>query len=125
MPNGQIAMMMDTVGFISNLPHGMVECFKATLDELHMADMIIHVRDISNPQTEFQKQTVLKVMEEVGLPKSFLKEKMIEVWNKVDLIKDNDSQEFKMKVDLAQTASEYPICLMSCTEGYNKDLFLT
>ena len=91
--------MMDTVGFISNLPHGMVECFKATLDELHMADMIIHVRDISNPQTEFQKQTVLKVMEEVGLPKSFLKEKMIEVWNKVDLIKDNDSQEFKMKVE--------------------------
>jgi GTP-binding protein HflX len=52
-----------------------------------MADMIVHVRDISNPQTEFQKQTVLKVMEEVGLPKSFLKEKMIEVWNKVDLVK--------------------------------------
>ena len=48
-----MAMMMDTVGFISNLPHGLVESFKATLEELHMADLIVHVRDISNPQTDF------------------------------------------------------------------------
>lgn len=53
MPDGQLALMMDTVGFISNLPHNLVECFKATLDELHMADLVIHVRDIANPQTEF------------------------------------------------------------------------
>lgn len=79
-------MMMDTVGFISNLPHGLVESFRATLDELHMADLVIHVRDISNPQTELQNETVRRVMQEVGLPESFLSERLIEVWNKVDLI---------------------------------------
>ena len=62
-------------------------------------------------------------MEEVGLPKSFLQEKMIEVWNKVDLIKEDDP-EFKLKVEQSQN-SEYPIVMMSCTEGYNKELFLS
>ena len=43
---------MDTVGFITNLPHGLVDSFKATLDEIHLADVLVHVRDISHPQTE-------------------------------------------------------------------------
>jgi GTPase len=49
LPNGQLAQVMDTVGFITNLPHGLVECFKSTLDELHSADLLVHVRDISHP----------------------------------------------------------------------------
>ena len=53
LPNGQQAVLMDTVGFISNLPHGLVDSFKATLDELHMADLLVHVRDISHPQCDF------------------------------------------------------------------------
>jgi GTPase len=122
MPDGQSALMMDTVGFISNLPHGLVESFKATLDELHMADLIVHVRDISNPQTDFQKQTVLRVMQEVGLPETFLKEKMIEVWNKVDLVTDQEA--FRVKAEAALSEAQHPIVLMSATEGYNKDLFL-
>lgn len=122
LPDGQQALMMDTVGFISNLPHGLVESFKATLDELHLADMIVHVRDIANPQTDFQKQTVLRVMQEVGLPESFLREKMIEVWNKVDLVKDQEA--FRAKAELALAQAEHPIVLMSATQGYNKDLFL-
>lgn len=93
--------MMDTVGFISNLPHSLVECFKATLDELHLADLIIHVRDIANPQTEFQKQTVLRVMREVGLPESFMNERLIEVWNKVDLITDANQEAFRIKFEQA------------------------
>ena len=63
-------------------------------------------------------------MEEVGLPKSFMKEKLIEVWNKVDLIKEND-QAFKLKFEEAKAKAEYPILLMSCLEGYNKELFLS
>lgn len=46
-------MMMDTVGFITNLPHGLVDSFKATLEELHQADLLVHVRDISHPQADF------------------------------------------------------------------------
>ena len=114
--------MMDTVGFISNLPHGLVESFKATLDELHLADLIVHVRDISNPQTDFQKQTVLRVMQEVGLPESFLREKMIEVWNKIDLVTNQEA--FRIKAETALASAEHPIVLMSAIQGYNKDLFL-
>lgn len=50
---GQQAILMDTVGFITNLPHGLVDSFKATLEELHQADLIVHVRDISHPQADF------------------------------------------------------------------------
>ena len=49
LPNSQQAIMMDTVGFITNLPHGLVDSFKATLEELHQADLLVHVRDISHP----------------------------------------------------------------------------
>jgi len=45
-------ILLDTVGFISNLPHKLIDSFKATLDEIHTADILIHVRDISHPQTE-------------------------------------------------------------------------
>ena len=56
--------------------------------------MLVHVRDISHPQADFQKSTVLKVIQEVGVPPSMLKEKYIEVWNKVDLISDADEKNF-------------------------------
>lgn len=114
--------MLDTVGFITNLPHGLVDCFKSTLDELHNADLLIHVRDISHPETDFQRKTVLKVMKEVGLPESLLGEKYMEVWNKIDLISDEAAfmQEKQAEVDQA----EYPIVLMSAVSGYNKKVFL-
>ena len=86
---------MDTVGFITNLPHGLVESFKATLQELHFADLLVHVRDISHPHTDFQKDTVMKVIEEVGLPQELLNQKYIEVWNKIDLIPQEERKEFE------------------------------
>ena len=82
--------MMDTVGFITNLPHGLVDSFKSTLHELYSADLLVHVRDISHPQTEFQRDTVLDVMNEVGLDAELLDQNYIEVWNKIDLIKQED-----------------------------------
>jgi GTP-binding protein HflX len=51
----QKASIMDTVGFISHLPHSLVESFKSTLDEVHFADILVHVRDASNPSFNFQK----------------------------------------------------------------------
>jgi GTPase len=81
--------MLDTVGFITNLPHLLVDCFKGTLDELHQADLLVHVRDISHPQTDFQKDTVLKVMKEVGVQN--IEQRYLEVWNKVDLVQDEDA----------------------------------
>ena len=107
--------MMDTVGFITNLPHGLVDSFKATLEELHSADLLVHVRDISHPQADFQKKTVLKVIKEVGLPPEMLKEKYIEVWNKVDMIKEADEEAFQERVEWAAEQDEYPVILTSCT----------
>ena len=80
--------MLDTIGFITNLPHGLVESFKITLDEIHYADILIHVRDISHPYTNYQRDTVLKVLKELGVTDEFFKTNYIEVWNKIDLLDD-------------------------------------
>lgn len=83
--------MLDTVGFITDLPHGLVESFKATLDEVLYADVIVHVRDISHPHTEHQRETVLRVLEEIGISKEQFSQKYLELWNKIDLIEDRDA----------------------------------
>lgn len=64
--------MLDTVGFITNLPHGLVESFKATLEEIHFADILVHVRDISHPHTNYQRNAVLRVLKEIGIPEETL-----------------------------------------------------
>jgi len=90
LPNGQQALMLDTIGFITNLPHGLVESFKATLDDIHHADVLVHVRDISHPHTDHQRDTVLNVLKELGVSEATLKEHYVEVWNKIDLMPDPD-----------------------------------
>ena len=102
---------MDTVGFITNLPHGLVDSFKATLDEIHLADVLVHVRDISHPQTEFQRKTVLKVLKEIGVDKEILDERYLEVWNKIDLVKDLEKLE-----EIPQNA-----VIMSCLTKQGQD----
>jgi len=89
--------MLDTVGFITNLPHQLVESFKATLDEIHFADILVHVRDISHPYSNFQRDTVIKVLKEIGITDDTLNTKYVEVWNKVDLLKNKHSNEDKFE----------------------------
>lgn len=89
LPNGQMALMLDTVGFITNLPHGLVESFKTTLEEIYNAELLVHVRDISHPQTNYQRDTVLKVLREIGVPEDVFASKYLEVWNKIDLLEDS------------------------------------
>lgn len=83
--------MLDTVGFITDLPHGLVESFKATLEEIHFADVIVHVRDISHPHTEHQRKTVLQVLRDIGIADDYLKGRYLEVWNKIDLVEDREA----------------------------------
>ena len=63
-------------------------------------------------------------MKEVGLPDDLLNKKYIEVWNKIDLIKKEQKAEFDERVAKSSEESDYPILLMSCKSGFNKDLFL-
>jgi GTP-binding protein HflX len=66
LPNGGNALLIDTVGFINKLPHGFVDAFKSTLEEVRTADLLLHVVDASNPQAEEQKLVVEKVLRELG-----------------------------------------------------------
>ncbi len=81
--NGDRVIVSDTVGFVSDLPVQLVEAFKATLEEVTEADLILHVRDISSSETDHQKIDVLKTLKDIGVNPNV---PVIEVCNKIDLL---------------------------------------
>ncbi|MCA1774473.1 MAG: GTPase HflX [Loktanella sp.] len=83
---GDEVILSDTVGFISDLPTELVAAFRATLEEVLDADLIVHVRDISHPQTEEQADDVHAILQALGVADEA---PMIEVWNKIDLLDDD------------------------------------
>ncbi|MEL6767011.1 MAG: GTPase HflX [Pseudomonadota bacterium] len=85
LPSGRICILSDTVGFISDLPTQLVAAFRATLEEVLEADIILHVRDISHPDTEGQARDVLAVLEALGV-EAPAREAIVEVQNKIDLL---------------------------------------
>ena len=89
LPSRRSIILSDTVGFVSELPTMLIASFRATLEEVIAADVIIHVRDISHPDTEAQKQDVLKVLDELGVDVTD-ELKFIEVLNKTDLLETHD-----------------------------------
>ena len=66
LPNGEKIILTDTVGFIRKLPHGLVDAFRATLEEALVANLLLHVVDLSNPQFEEHMQTTLTVLRRTG-----------------------------------------------------------
>ena len=87
LPGGRPAILSDTVGFISDLPHELVEAFRATLEEVKEADVILHVRDIASPDTEAEAADVRRVLDELGAGEA-AGQRVLEVWNKLDLLPD-------------------------------------
>lgn len=84
LPDGQPLLITDTVGFVRNLPHRLVEAFKATLEEAVLADFLIHVLDATSPEIERFHDTTLEVLEELGA----VDKQVITVLNKIDLVTD-------------------------------------
>lgn len=82
---GNSFLLLDTVGFISNLPHELVESFKSTLEETFHSDILLHIIDISNPMWEYQSKIVYSILDEIYPDKNY-KHKVIEIWNKIDLL---------------------------------------
>ena len=82
LPNGKVVLISDTVGFIRKLPHQLIEAFKATLEEVAEADLLLHVIDLSHPRMEAQRQAVEGILAELGLASK----PIIEVYNKIDLL---------------------------------------
>jgi GTP-binding protein HflX len=83
LPDGRPAILSDTVGFISDLPHELVEAFRATLEEVKEADVVLHVRDIASDESRAQAGDVREVLERLGVKVD--ERRLLEVWNKIDL----------------------------------------
>jgi GTP-binding protein HflX len=88
LPDGRPAILSDTVGFISDLPHELVEAFRATLEEVKEADVILHVRDIASDESDAQAQDVRTVLERLGVDME--ERNVLEVWNKIDQVPEED-----------------------------------
>ncbi len=91
LPDGRPAILSDTVGFISDLPHELVESFRATLEEVKEADVILHVRDIASEETEAEAEDVRTVLDRLGVDVE--ERNVIEVWNKADLLEPEDREQ--------------------------------
>ena len=91
LPSGRDIILSDTVGFISDLPTDLVAAFRATLEEVSAADIILHVRDVAHPETTLQQQEVVKVLKDLGLEPR-LETDLIEVLNKIDLLVPADRE---------------------------------
>lgn len=85
LPNNVTALYMDTIGFISDIPTMLIASFAAVLEEMLLADVLVHVRDISHPETKRQKVTVLQQLRDLNLPEKLINN-VIEVCNKCDKI---------------------------------------
>ena len=120
LPGGRNIILSDTVGFISDLPHELVEAFHATLEEVLEAQIVVHVRDISHPDTDAQAKDVDGVLKELGLDDAALQNALIEVRNKVDVL---DDENVSLQRNQAARA-DHPVVLTSAVTGAGVDDFL-
>ena len=109
LPDGPQVILSDTVGFISDLPTELVASFRATLEEVLAADLIVHVRDISHEGTEEQATDVRAILTSLGVGEGA---KQIEVWNKIDLLEPHDKEAV-----LARTARHDDVIAVSSISG--------
>jgi len=113
LPGIDKAILSDTVGFVSELPTQLVAAFKATLEEVTSADLLIHVRDIAHPDSEAQRADVEKVLGEIGVAETTPR---FEAWNKIDMIGEDRRAEL-----LEIAASRDDVVALSAWTGEGVD----
>jgi GTP-binding protein HflX len=91
LPGFDKVILSDTVGFVSDLPTELIAAFRATLEEVREADLLVHVRDMSHPDREAQHDDVEDVLRSLGLSEQDAPPRL-EAWNKVDLLSDEERQ---------------------------------
>ena len=96
LPDGPEGILSDTVGFISDLPTELVASFRATLEEVLAADVILHVRDISHPETEAQAADVRAILGDLGVDEG---RALFEVWNKLDLLEAAEAEAVRARAE--------------------------
>lgn len=112
LPRGVKAILSDTVGFISDLPTMLVAAFRATLEEVIEADVILHVRDVSNGDSEAQLHDVEKVLGELGIAAA--DRRLIEVWNKIDCL-DTEARARVLNLVERRSADRRPVAVSALT----------
>ncbi|OCX63105.1 GTPase HflX [Thioclava sp. SK-1] len=115
--SGRKVILSDTVGFISDLPTELVAAFRATLEEVLEADLILHVRDISHPETDAQSADVEEILSKLGIDEDV---PSIEVWNKIDQLPESERE----AVQLQATRHEH-IRAISALTGDGFEALLT
>ncbi len=98
LPSGRTVILSDTVGFVSDLPHELVAAFRATLEEVLEADVIVHVRDVAHPDSEAQRSDVESVLRELGIGEA-VDRGLIEALNKIDLLAASRAEELANQAD--------------------------
>lgn len=112
LPHGTPIILSDTVGFISDLPTHLVAAFRATLEEVVEADLVIHLRDISDPDTAAQAEDVERILADLGVDAGDTK-RVVEVWNKVDLLDDGNRE--RLLADGTDANKAPPIAISAIT----------
>ena len=115
MPGFDKSILSDTVGFISELPTQLVAAFRATLEEVISADLIVHVRDIAHPDTDAQREDVETVLSEIGA-RGEGGAPLIEAWNKIDLLEGEEAERVR-----AAAARREDVVLLSALTGEGVD----
>jgi len=124
LPGLDKAILSDTVGFVSDLPTQLVAAFRATLEEVTAADLILHVRDIAHPDTEAQRADVLAVLAEIGVGPQAEREEgapppapILEVWNKLDALAPEEHERIT-----AEAARRDDVIALSALTGEGVDM---
>jgi GTPase len=119
LPHGARVIFSDTVGFISELPTLLIAAFRATLEEVIEADVILHVRDVSHEDTEAQSGDVEKILRDLGIDADDHR-KIVEVWNKIDLLDEHGRARIENAM-LRRSADEQPVMISAATgEGVDR-----
>lgn len=116
LPHGTPVILSDTVGFISDLPTHLIAAFRATLEEVVEADLVIHLRDISDPDTVAQAEDVERILDDLGVDANDDR-RVIEVWNKIDLLDEGNRSRLLEEAQVREGTK--PIAISAITgEGF-------
>lgn len=102
LPHGRTVILSDTVGFISDLPTHLVAAFRATLEEVLEADLILHVRDLSDDDNQAQSADVMRILGDLGIGEAEGAERILEVWNKIDRLEPEIHDAIVQKASTAE-----------------------
>ncbi|MBM7047736.1 MULTISPECIES: GTPase HflX [Rhizobium] len=102
LPHGRTVILSDTVGFISDLPTHLVAAFRATLEEVLEADLILHVRDLSDDDNQVQSADVMRILGDLGIGEAEGAERILEVWNKIDRLEPEAHDAILQKASTAE-----------------------